>query len=127
MLSFVPTTAQAATWPTCTSTAAIRGIDKDFSATIPSLSQFHVAKFDCILQTSAVVVNSPAVKALQQNLNICYQQQLTVDGAFGPATKSALMAAQRKIGIAADGVYGPITRNNMLWFGNSYNCQFIWT
>ncbi|GIJ81259.1 Putative peptidoglycan binding domain-containing protein [Micromonospora phaseoli] len=50
-----------------------------------------------------------AVRALQQALNMCYQERLTLDGDFGSLTKAALVRAQRREGISADGVYGPQT------------------
>lgn len=43
------------------------------------------------------------VKRLQQFLGI------TADGDFGPATKAAVIAFQKKVGIDADGIVGPIT------------------
>jgi peptidoglycan hydrolase-like protein with peptidoglycan-binding domain len=44
------------------------------------------------------------VKCLQINLN------LKVDGAFGKATKIALLAWQKKEGLTADGVFGNKSR-----------------
>ncbi|GGS34207.1 MULTISPECIES: peptidoglycan-binding domain-containing protein [Actinokineospora] len=39
--------------------------------------------------------------------------ELTADGYFGPRTIAALKAVQRHIGTAADGIYGPNTRDRM--------------
>jgi peptidoglycan hydrolase-like protein with peptidoglycan-binding domain len=50
-----------------------------------------------------------AVHALQTTLNECYGEHLTTDSEFGPATKAALIRAQRREGISADGIYGPQT------------------
>ncbi|MFD7702816.1 peptidoglycan-binding protein [Streptomyces caelestis] len=50
------------------------------------------------------------VRALQRSLRYCYQQNIAVDGSFGPATFTALKNAQAKIGgLAVDGVYGYYT------------------
>lgn len=49
------------------------------------------------------------VKRLQQFLNANYGAGLAVDGDFGPNTKDAVKAFQSSVGIAADGIVGPIT------------------
>ena len=48
------------------------------------------------------------VKVLQALLNR-EGAHLTVDGEFGPATTAAVRARQRQIGVAADGVWGPLS------------------
>lgn len=53
------------------------------------------------------------VRLLQRSLNRCYGAGLTVDGSFGPATRTALINTQRAHGLAQDGSYGPLTRNAM--------------
>jgi murein L,D-transpeptidase YcbB/YkuD len=50
------------------------------------------------------------VETLQNTLNICYTEFLTVDGRFGPLTEAALMRAQSIAGTTPDGIYGPNTR-----------------
>ncbi|MFD7704307.1 peptidoglycan-binding protein [Streptomyces caelestis] len=57
--------------------------------------------------------NSPAVQKLQYSMNLCYGENLSLDGDFGPATKAALIRTQRKAGTPADGQYGPNTRTAM--------------
>jgi peptidoglycan hydrolase-like protein with peptidoglycan-binding domain len=65
--------------------------------------------------------NNKGVMALQRNLNICYNQGISIDGDFGPGTEAALMNAQRWMkvvhgkDIAVDGVYGPETRRALFW------------
>jgi Putative peptidoglycan binding domain len=49
------------------------------------------------------------VNQLQWTLNYCYSERLTQDGVFGSLTKSALIRAQRREHISADGIYGPQT------------------
>lgn len=46
----------------------------------------------------------------QQALNIIMGARLVEDGSFGPATKRAVMAFQRAVGIGADGIAGNLTR-----------------
>src|SRR5215471_7391612 len=48
-----------------------------------------------------------AVRALQQKLNKVMGSGLTVDGDFGPLTKAAVEAFQRKYKLSVDGEYGP--------------------
>ncbi|WP_328771723.1 peptidoglycan-binding domain-containing protein [Streptomyces sp. NBC_00286] len=60
-------------------------------------------------------MSNTAVRALQKNLNSCYGYRLATDGDFGDLTESALKSVQRKVGVRADGDYGPNTRNAMVW------------
>ncbi|WP_202918821.1 peptidoglycan-binding domain-containing protein [Saccharothrix deserti] len=49
--------------------------------------------------------------------------QLATDGSFGPRTEAALKAVQSAIGTAADGIYGPNTRDRMRFATSSrYVC-----
>ena len=50
----------------------------------------------------------PAVRAVQRLLNRA-GAQLRVDGAWGPATTRAVLAAQARAGLRLDGVAGPAT------------------
>jgi peptidoglycan hydrolase-like protein with peptidoglycan-binding domain len=52
------------------------------------------------------------VSQLQAVLNRNYPaySRLTVDGAFGPATEAVVKEFQRRSGLAADGIVGPLTR-----------------
>jgi peptidoglycan hydrolase-like protein with peptidoglycan-binding domain len=59
--------------------------------------------------------NGPAVRALQAQLNKKRRLSLAVDGAFGPATLSAVRAFQSHAGIGVDGVVGPVTWRNLVW------------
>ncbi|MEU1605398.1 peptidoglycan-binding domain-containing protein [Micromonospora matsumotoense] len=67
--------------------------------------------------------NSSAVGALQRALKYCYGAGITVDNDFGPATKSALVSAQKREGITADGVYGPQTRLSLTWRSVGGRCD----
>ena len=64
------------------------------------------------------------VVALQNMLRECYgQTQVALDGDFGPITRTALINAQtwekatdpKDRNIVVDGVYGPQTKNAVLW------------
>lgn len=50
------------------------------------------------------------VKALQEVLNTVFNAGLVADGVLGNATTNALKKAQTKMGITADGKYGPATK-----------------
>jgi len=54
------------------------------------------------------------VKAVQSQLNES-GYGLTVDGAFGPATDSAVRSFQSSKGLGVDGVVGDNTWNKMVW------------
>lgn len=55
------------------------------------------------------------VKWMQTALNYCIKNKglnasyLTVDGSFGPASKKATLAFQKKYGLIQDGSFGPLT------------------
>ncbi|WP_369146323.1 penicillin-insensitive murein endopeptidase [Streptomyces sp. R44] len=56
-----------------------------------------------------------AVKAVQYLLNAKRGAGLSVDGAFGPGTASAVRTFQSHAGLGADGIVGPDTWTNLLW------------
>jgi peptidoglycan hydrolase-like protein with peptidoglycan-binding domain len=66
--------------------------------------------------------DSPAVGDLQQTLIKCYSASIAEDNIFGPATRAALQAAQRREGVTADGVYGPVTRDHLHWSDDTFEC-----
>lgn len=109
--------AEAAT-PECNSTRTYTdevGPIGGFEITYPSRG----GSSTCLMREGA---NGKQVKALQFALrNVYYKQynisaaNITIDGAFGPATKAALKAAQRRHNLTADGIYGPATRNKLCW------------
>lgn len=53
--------------------------------------------------------NSDAVRAVQDQLKNRYGYNLTIDGAFGSGTKSAVVSFQQSKGLTADGIVGPNT------------------
>jgi peptidoglycan hydrolase-like protein with peptidoglycan-binding domain len=58
----------------------------------------------------AHAAGKPAVAALQVALHARGTYRGTIDGVRGPSTAAALIAFQRRAGLAADGVLGPRTR-----------------
>lgn len=60
------------------------------------------------------------VSALQRAMKACYGQNIATDGQFGPATRNALLNVQRRLGVTADGIYGPETGNRM-YFPTNYS------
>jgi murein L,D-transpeptidase YcbB/YkuD len=65
---------------------------------------------DCLMRLGNV---GNDVQTLQLTLNHCYGENLEADRIFGQLTRNALIRAQREVGVAADGVYGPQTRRAM--------------
>ena len=55
------------------------------------------------------------VAYLQNALNTCYGQGLSVDGIYGTYTSRAVQNVQRFHGIRVDGVFGPQTNLVMFW------------
>jgi len=60
------------------------------------------------------------VSTLQQAL-VDKGYSLSVDGAFGPATQSAVMSFQRSAGITVDGIVGPMTWSKLGTSSGSYS------
>ena len=56
-----------------------------------------------------------AVKVVQRELNDKRRAGLTVNGLFGTATRNAVIAFQRHIGMTPHGNVGPVTWRNLIW------------
>jgi hypothetical protein len=114
--------------PTCSRTTNVFIPDLGGSTKMPSTGSTE-ASTSCNMGRGA---QSPAVKWLQQSLNVCYEFELTqkglyplsADGIFGAKTESGLRTAQSTEGTSADGVYGPHTRDAIRWWGGTttFNC-----
>ncbi|MFJ4849343.1 MULTISPECIES: peptidoglycan-binding protein [unclassified Streptomyces] len=112
-----PTTAVAAASASiCTSNVKATGVS-GLWLEVPGTSS---GSSTCFLEQGD---NSEAVRALQYSMNRCYGKALTLDGDFGPATRSALISVQKAIGAAQDGGYGTETRGKMLHAGTVNGCQ----
>ena len=61
------------------------------------------------------------VKLLQKELNKVQNCNLTIDGSFGPATKSCVLAFQKKNSLSQDAIVGPKTckKLNELYLDNN--------
>ncbi|MDN5669231.1 MAG: peptidoglycan-binding protein [Renibacterium salmoninarum] len=115
--TLVAAPAQAANGGYCSKQVINLAADGTYYA-VPADSNFNVL---CRLDQGA---NSVAVKALQAGLNgrCAVSAGLAVDGAFGPATRAALVRAQQKFGVTADGIYGPNTARVFKWTSGKGNC-----
>ena len=60
-----------------------------------------------------VSMSSLDIKNLQEVLNTVFEEKLSVDGKYGPATTAAVKRAQKTIGASQDGYYGPDTKAKM--------------
>src|SRR5688572_20476897 len=56
-----------------------------------------------------------AVKVLQRQLNAKRRANLAVDGLYGTATRNAVIAFQKHIGMSQHGNVGPVTWRRILW------------
>ncbi|MFD8263391.1 peptidoglycan-binding protein [Streptomyces griseoluteus] len=99
MIALVPASTATAATPTCNSAGTYAGAWVPIYRATPSVN--------CNLVQGT---NSVGVRQLQTTLNKCYRAGLVEDGDFGPATRNALINAQRAAGTPADGEYGPNTR-----------------
>lgn len=100
--------------PTCDS------VRDYFNAAVPDVKSN--GSVNCVMGHGA---NSPAVGRLQRTMNVCYGEQLDVDNDFGTRTQAALERTQKKAGAKVDGVYGPMTRMDMLHQSNDNANQCI--
>lgn len=82
-------------------------VSANFDAAIPSTSN-NSGNFNCI---DGIGNQGAAVTELQNSMNFCRGEHLSVDGIYGSLTAAAMMRAQRALGVPADGVYGPQTRH----------------
>jgi len=73
-------------------------------------------------------MSNSAVTAVRKNLNARYGYKPATDGAHGGLTESALITAQKKVGVTADGDYGRNARSATAWAnysletGSRINC-----
>ncbi|MET9762227.1 peptidoglycan-binding protein [Streptomyces sp. NPDC006372] len=103
------TEATAARLPFCEYAIEQRSIDSERHVTRPGV---RPGNFTCTLRQGD---RAPGVTALQVGLIRCYGARISVDMSFGPATKRALRAAQRRAGITADGIFGPTSSYSLRW------------
>ena len=103
ILSCLTVSANAATDPT------------NYAAyTTPSSSDYAYWNGSSVVKASGTTTSE--IKWMQASLNYCKKNKglalsayLTVDGSFGPASKAACTAFQKKYGLTQDGSFGPST------------------
>jgi len=103
----VPASAQAS----CTGTSVYTDV-KGYGVFIPTIGN-NTHRDDCELGLGN---DSDAVATLQNTLDYCYGQHLTIDGDYGPLTQAAVKVAQRDAHVTVDGIYGPQTRDHINWY-----------
>lgn len=54
-----------------------------------------------------------ALNFCKKNIGLSFSSYLAIDGSFGPASKSATLAFQKKYGLSQDGSFGPATIQKM--------------
>jgi hypothetical protein len=108
--------AQAAP-PTCTSwTTYTSFLGSSFVVHVPSAG-FQSGRIDCMLWQGHA---NDAVTVLQRALRYCHGRNISIDGEYGPQTRSAVLWFQQHINdvtgggaLIEDGIYGPETKNWM--------------
>lgn len=104
-----------------TKNAAARGATW---AHVPAFEASSTNLTTCLLKRGHDFGPEP-VYALQRAMNQCYGQNVRDTGNFGHDTEAALKDIQRKLGLVADGHYGPKTRSKMKWptYKHDGKCQ----
>ncbi|MFE5946461.1 peptidoglycan-binding protein [Streptomyces sp. NPDC056480] len=96
---------------TCTSTTNVwRSYNKNnYVSTVPTTGSGSTS---CIMQQGA---SGYHVFVLQYTLHFCHGYNIRMDHQYGPETAAAVRSFQASKGLAADGIYGPNTRNALSW------------
>ena len=81
------------------------------------LATLTLALTGVVAPAAARAAPSADVAALQVALRARAAYGGTVDGVRGPATAAAVVAFQRRAGLAPDGIAGPLTRRALGWRG----------
>lgn len=85
--------------------------------TTPSSSDYAYWNGKKVVKASGTTVSE--IKWMQASLNYCIKYKglkasyISVDGSFGPASKSVTLAFQKKYGLKQDGSFGPSTISKM--------------
>ncbi len=106
--AFRPTASANSVAGDCTSSTFL-GLSDGSLLVVPSLSNGDP---NCSLRNGDS--GAPVIK-LQQALNQCHNQSLSVDGAFGPLTAGAVSSVQHSKSLPATGIYGPALGVRMSW------------
>jgi peptidoglycan hydrolase-like protein with peptidoglycan-binding domain len=66
-----------------------------------------------MLMLKSPMMTGADVRVVQQALNQRNHAGLAIDGAYGPATRDALLNWQRRAHLEVDGIVGPQTRSSL--------------
>jgi len=84
--------------------------------------KYNLQAYDCNFKVNTVYAPTPTLRygdhnqevaVLQKALNALFSAHLDVDGKYGPATKRAVQRFQAACGLHADGIYGPLSSQNL--------------
>ncbi|HEX6421197.1 MAG TPA: peptidoglycan-binding domain-containing protein [Acidimicrobiales bacterium] len=82
------------------------------SAELPAGESWTESSVECDIAEGG---DGEAVRALQDALVRCNDQDIAVDGEYGEQTRAAVARVEALSGLEADGVYDPATREAMRW------------
>lgn len=80
--------------------------DHFFSSTPPPVSSTVTMTIPVTVQNGST---GQYVKRVQAILNAVFNQELTIDGSFGPSTEASVKTLQVSKGLTSDGIVGPAT------------------
>jgi len=107
----------AAAQPSCAGTGLVTAIPLNPNIPGPVFVRVPTLRNGSINQNCILGVGNAgvAVSRLQIALDQCNGFALSVDGIYGPQTRSAVSTVQRRNHISVDGIYGPNTLSVMHW------------
>jgi hypothetical protein len=113
-----------ANYPACAVNITPRGYH-GFIIWIPTKSRDYAAESRrCLLSTANGGSDLVGTLRLQLALVHCYQEDIATDGRYGDKTRKAVVRTQDSAEVyPADGIYGPVTHNNIYFYGPDGTCD----